>query len=134
MSLLASVQVRSRDARYAQDIHAGQHALVADEPPSLGGADAGPAPYALLLSALGACTSITLSMYAERKGWDVGAIAVDLRHFKEDDAERIERNLRFEKPLTDVQRQRLAEIAETTQVTKKLRRGVAIATVVDARG
>ena len=64
--------------KYVQKIHAGKHELLADEHAALGGADAGPNPFAYLLSGLGACTSITLRMYAERKGWALGAIVVDL--------------------------------------------------------
>ena len=52
------------EARYRTEIQAGHHAIVADEPPSAGGADAGPNPFALVMSGLGACTAITLRMYA----------------------------------------------------------------------
>ena len=67
------------ERNYQVDIEAGRHRLSADEPPALGGADAGPAPFQLLLSALGACTTITLRMYAQRKGWDLNGVDVDLR-------------------------------------------------------
>ena len=66
---VASARVAS-DARYVQDIESGAHRLRSDEPAFRGGTDAGPAPYDLLLAALGSCTSITLRMYAERKGWE----------------------------------------------------------------
>jgi putative redox protein len=68
MTIVATARVDSREARYAQDIHVGTHVLVADEPEPRGGIDAGPRPYEILLAALGACTSITLRMYAEKKG------------------------------------------------------------------
>jgi len=131
MTSVVSVHVRSRDARYVQDIRIGKHTLVADEPEAVGGADEGPPPYALLLSALGACTSITLRMYAERKGWEVGSISVALRHFKEGDADRIERRLRFEKPLSEERKTRLLEIAQKTPVTKTVLHGAAITTTLE---
>jgi len=66
------------EPNYRQAIHCGRHALVADERPLRGGADAGPMPFEYLLAALGACTSITLRMYAERKDWDIGTAGVTL--------------------------------------------------------
>src|SRR5438874_11621420 len=127
MTFVSSVHVRARDARYAQDMRAGKHLVVADEPEALGGADAGPAPYALLLASLGACTSITLRMYADRKGWDLGAVRVDLYlHRDAEKKETITRHLRFGAPLTDEQRTRLLEIAAKTPVTKTLLAGTTI--------
>jgi putative redox protein len=134
MTIIATAQVDSRDARYAQDIHVGTHALVADEPEARGGKDAGPRPYEILLAALGACTSITLRMYAEKKGWDVGAISVGLRFVKEADVDRIERTLRFSKELNPEQRSRLLEIAAKTPVTKTVMHGAAISTTVEGGG
>src|SRR5215216_1855855 len=63
-----------------QEISAGRHKLIADEPPDFGGSDAGPDPYSLLLAALGACTSMTLQLYAKRKGWPLDKVEVSLRH------------------------------------------------------
>lgn len=68
--------------RYTQRVRAGTHILAADEPVALGGDDLGPGPYEYLLAALGACTAMTLRMYAERKGWPVARIGVRLRHEK----------------------------------------------------
>ena len=65
---MASVTVRSGPG-LMQEIQAGGHTLRADEPVAVGGTNAGPDPYALLLSALGACTAMTLRLYAARKGW-----------------------------------------------------------------
>src|SRR5215510_8422050 len=78
-TLIASVHLESGDAPHRQTIRAGHHDLVADEPTTNGGADAGPSPFGLLLSGLAACTSITLRMYADRKGWALGPVRVDLR-------------------------------------------------------
>lgn len=128
MAVIATTHVSS-DAGYAQKIDAGGHALTADEPESAGGTNTGPAPYGLLLSALGACTSITLRMYADKKGWELGKISVELRHIKtHDGGEHIEREIRCEGPLSDEQLSRIADIAERTPVTKTLKTGTAIKT------
>ncbi|MBO9687058.1 MAG: OsmC family protein [Mitsuaria chitosanitabida] len=113
--------------RFRTEIELGPHRLVADEPEVLGGAHAGPAPYDLLLASLGACTAITLRMYADRKGWPLQALEVDLQWRQEDDGPRVLRTLRVV-GLDDAQRERLADIAERTPVTLTLLSGVAIDT------
>ncbi|HSO06085.1 MAG TPA: OsmC family protein, partial [Pelomicrobium sp.] len=125
---------------YANFIHAGRHRLRADEPSSLGGADTGPSPYQLLLASLGACTSMTLRMYAERKGWPLTRVAVDLAHAKvhaEDCAEcesrdgkvdRIERRVHLEGALDADQRARLLEIADRCPVHRTLHGEISIPT------
>jgi len=115
---------------YAVSITAGHHQLNADEGPALGGQDAGPAPYDLLCSALGACTAITLRMYAERKQWPLRAVQVDVRFTREGGEGAIARVLSFEGELDDEQRARLADIAERTPVTLTLKQGVAITTTL----
>lgn len=125
---MARVHARIATARYRTDIRAGTHDLTADEGAALGGADAGPAPYELLLAALGACTAMTLKMYAERKGWPLEALEVDLAYLKVDEAMRIDRRLSLEGPLDADQRARLADIAERTPVTLTLKGGVTIVT------
>ena len=129
---VATAVVRRRETRHVQDITSGAHALQSDEPVARGGADAGPAPYDLLLAALGACTSITLRMYADRKQWELGSVEVDLRFFKTNEEERIERVVRVSGALSDEQRTRLAEICEKTPVTKTLRAGTPIVTRLEA--
>ena len=128
MSHTTIVLVDSRDGQaWAHEITAGHHHLVADEPRSNGGADEGPNPYQLLLSALGACTAITLGMYAQHKGWDLGHVRVRLDHRKDDDGrDHVERTISIGAPLTDEQRERLLDIAGKTPVTKTLRAGVDI--------
>jgi putative redox protein len=122
--------VSSSSSGYGLKVRSGRHELTADEPQSNGGTDTGPAPYPLLLSALGACTSITLRMYADRKSWSLGEIKVDLSFSREGDAEVIEREVRFSAPLSEEQRAHLLEIAERTPVTKTLRQGVRIKTQI----
>jgi putative redox protein len=116
--------------RYVQKIQSGKHALLADEGAVLGGADAGPAPFAYVLSGLGACTSITLRMYAERKGWDLGTVTVRLRFLREEAGIRIEREVALGGALSGEQRQRLAELCEKTPVTLALKGGIPIATTL----
>ena len=128
---MAHVTVIS-EFKYAQQIVSGHHRLTADEPTALGGSDSGPGPYELLLGSLGACTSITLRMYASRKGWELGKITVGMRYAKRDDGEHIDRRLAFSKPVNEEQKTRLLEIAAKTPVTVTLMRGVAIDTSVVA--
>lgn len=110
--------------RYQQAVAAGQHQLLADEPESLGGADSGPAPFDLVMSGLGACTSITLRMYAERKGLALERVSVALSHDKVDidgtSRDRISRQITLEGDLNDEQRRRLLEIANKCPVHRLL--------------
>lgn len=119
-----------------QEVWAGRHTLTADEPEALGGADAGPDPYQLLLAALGSCTSITMRMYAERRQWPLEHVEVRLRHCrvhakdcaeceqKEGFLDRIEKEIVLGGPLSDDQVQRLGEIAEKCPVNRTLRGAV----------
>lgn len=124
---------------YTQRITAGHHELAADEPQPVG-ADAGPTPYDLLLAALGACTSMTVRMYANRKGWPLQQIRVTLRHSRihaEDCAEcettkgwidHIDRDIELAGDLNDEQWQRLHYIADRCPVHQTLTSEVDIAT------
>ena len=76
------VMVSESGPKYGQEIVAGRHRLTADEPASVGGGDTGPTPYDLLLAALGACTTMTLRMYADRKEWPLEHVAASLSHEK----------------------------------------------------
>lgn len=118
-------------APYRTTIRTGgdlQHELTADEPPRLGGTDAGPAPFDILVSALGACTAITLKMYAEKKGWPLEGLEVKLEYLGREPTPRIERVLVPSGPLDDAQRVRLADVAERTPVTLAIKGGVPIHT------
>ena len=110
--------------RYQQEVRVGQHRLLADEPLSVGGDDAGPAPFDFLMAGLGACTSMTLRMYAERKELPLTGIKVTLSHEKiEVDGkprDRIKREITLEGELSDTQRQRLLEIAGKCPVHRAL--------------
>jgi len=128
----ANVIVWGDAGGFAQQIVAGPHRLAGDEPESVGGTGTGPSPYDFLLAALGSCTSMTVAMYARRKGWPLERVTVALRHSKihaEDCAEcetkegrldRIERDVRLDGPLTAEQRARLLEIANKCPVHRTL--------------
>jgi len=118
---------------YTTDIMAGKHGLVADESEQLGGNDFGPSPYELLNAALGACTAMTLQMYARRKGWKLDDVSVHLsfdRSYKEDCMSCHEEDLKLgqydmrieiEGDLDETQRARLLEIAHKCPVHKTLK-------------
>lgn len=112
------------NGRYQQTVIAGQHQFLADEPLSMGGGDAGPAPFDFVMAGLGACTSMTLRMYAERKGLPLTGIQVALTHEKIDvDGARrdlIQRTITLEGALSSEVRQRLLEIANKCPVHKTL--------------
>ncbi len=129
MKRIASAVVAAAGPNYAQNIETGCFALVADEPLGAGGGNAGPAPYNLLLSGLGACTAITLKMYADRKGWSIGRLRVALTLHRDDDGNaHIARRLSSDAPLEAAQWDKLVEIAEKTPVTRTLRAGAVITT------
>ncbi|USI72851.1 OsmC family protein [Sphingomonas morindae] len=114
---------------YRVDIESGAHRLVADEPASRGGEDVGPAPYDLLLAALGACTAITLRMYADRHDWAIRSLDVDLRIVGTPEGNRIRRVLRIDGP-DAAARARLADIAERTPVTLTVKNGMPVETTL----
>ena len=128
----ANVIVWGDAGGFAQQIVAGPHRLAGDEPESVGGTGTGPSPYDFLLAALGSCTSMTVALYARRKGWPLERVTVALRHSKihaadcaecetkEGMLDRIERDVRLDGPLTAEQRARLIEIANKCPVHRTL--------------
>lgn len=123
---MAQGTARIGNDRYRTAIDVGGHAITADEPPAMGGQGVGPAPYDLLLASLGACTAITLRMYADRKQWPLESVEVALRlHGQEE--RRIDRTLTIT-GLDDEQKARMADIAERTPVTLTLKNGLPIDT------
>jgi len=130
----------TRRSRLEQEINIGRHRLLADEPVSVGGLDSGPGPYDLLLAGLGACTSMTLRLYAERKSLPLDRVTVRLSHSKvhaadcetcetkEGMLDRIERAITLEGELDDEQRERLLEIADKCPVHRTLTSEIEIKT------
>ena len=110
----------TRTGRYANEVRAGRHHLPASEPAEMGGDDSGPAPFDYLLASLGACTSITLRMYAERKQIVVERIGVALRMQKSDEATEMTREITLEGDLSQEDRERLLAIAERCPVHRTL--------------
>lgn len=117
---MRTIHVVSGPEAFRQTITVGSHTLVADEPVDAGGSDEGPDPHELLLSALGACTAMTLRMYARRKGWPLDRVSVQISGKKGDSAFEIDRKIALEGVLTDEQRQQLRAIAEKCPVHKTL--------------
>lgn len=125
---------------YTTEVRSGKHQFLADEPISVGGDDLGPGPYDLLVSALGACTAMTMRMYADRKGWDLQEVRVHLQHshvYEEDQTQaegkgakidQIERVIEMEGQLDGKQRARLMEIADRCPVHRTLHNEIRVLT------
>ncbi len=121
---------------FKQEIWAGRHTLVADEPTAVGGTDEGPSPYELLLASLGACTSMTLYLYAQRKKWPLERVEIRLRHQREEVEDcvhceteerlldHVEKEIVVSGPLTPEQVERLGEIAEKCPVNRTLKKAI----------
>lgn len=134
------VSIKDKTNKFLTQIQSGKHSLLADEPADVGGEDLGPSPYQLLTSALGACTAMTMRMYADRKGWEINEIKVHLNHEKkhsEDCADcekptskidHFERIIEIDSQLDETQRQRLLEIANKCPVHRTLEGEVKVET------
>lgn len=130
--MASKVRITSTADNYRHQIQAGKFALVTDEPARLGGQDAGPAPFDLYLASLAACTAITLRMYAQKKGWELGKFRAELElAFDDDGKPHVHRTLHSDQPLSEAQWTRLLDVVERTPVTKAMREG---ATITSVRG
>lgn len=136
------VTVRTGPGGYRSEIRADGHLLVADEPKGLGGGGTGPTPYALLLAGLGACTGMTVRMYADRKGWPLQEVVVRLRHGRNHGAdcenceaadarlERVDREIELVGPLDAEQRARLLQIANQCPMHRTIGSGFRVETTL----
>ena len=132
----------SLTGRFTQNMRSGRHTLIADEPESAGGNDAGPGPYEYLLMALGACTGMTLRMYAEHKQLPLRLVRVKLSHRKihardcrdcetrEGKVDEITREIELQGELTVEQRQKLLEIANRCPVHRTLTSEIKVRTTL----
>jgi len=124
MSKTAAVTVVNGETPYVVTLSDGTHQWLADEPPEAGGGNRGPSPHQLVLSGLGACTSITLRIYAERKRWPLTGVTVELQ-FNPDGppaggGSDIRRRITLRGDLTGEQRERLLQIANACPVNRTL--------------
>jgi putative redox protein len=137
--IVTSLSNLKNEVRYG-----GDHKLITDEPSEVGGEDAGPDPYTLILGALGSCISMTVTLYAKRKGWALQRVIVRLRQQRihavdcqecvdgtEGYVHRIERSVTFEGNLSEEQRARLREIAHKCPVHKTLTSEIVISELND---
>lgn len=135
MSRTVVVRTVAEGDAFGNAITIGPHRLAADEPADSGGADAGPAPFEMLMAALGACTSMTIRGYAARKGWRVTEVEVRLKRVKGEPGAKpenlLERTLRIEGEIDGDQRKRLLEIAEKCPVHRALTVGTPVRTVLE---
>lgn len=121
---LGVVKVTESEAPFTNQVITAKHTWLADEPEDIGGLDKGPAPMEMVLAGLGACTSMTLRMYAQRKEWALEKVSVTLVHEQKAAADgksdKFVRHIEVEGDLTEEQRQRLLEIANKCPVHKTL--------------
>ena len=138
----AVVVAETRAGKFEQSVTIGPHRFLADEPVAAGGRDSGPSPYELLIAGLGACTAMTLRLYADQKALPLTGVSVTLKHSKihaadcatcetkEGKLDRIERTIALEGPLDAAQRARLLEIADKCPVHRTLTSEVEIRTAL----
>jgi putative redox protein len=132
------VVTRIGQEKYRTQVVAGGQTLVVDEPAEVGGGGEAPTPYDLLLGSIGACTAMTLRMYADRNGWPLESVTVRLRQARshaKDCADcatkhvgvnQIEREMELSGPLTDEMRERLTQIADRCPIKQTLERGITV--------
>ncbi|HEV2873853.1 MAG TPA: OsmC family protein [Thermoleophilaceae bacterium] len=126
---------RRVDGRLEQSVEVRGHQLTADEPRDHGGGDSGPSPQELLAASLASCTAITMEMYAQRKGWDVGDIAVDVDYepAQRGSPTRFKMEVGLPKELPEEQREKLMQIAAKCPVHRTLEGEVMFEETVELR-
>jgi putative redox protein len=118
---MASASSRRRQG-FETEVVIRDHRLTVDEPTDVGGADAGPTPTELLAASLASCTAITMELYAERKGWELGAVEVDVEWPNAvEGGRKLDVSIRIPAALSDEQRERLLVIAAKCPVHRALR-------------
>jgi putative redox protein len=121
VSRMRSARVRTSQGKFGQRIQIGGHVLTSDESTANGGSDAGPEPHEFLLAGLGACTSMTIKLYADRKEWPLRGVDVTIDGQHDDTrAFIVHRTIVLEGELTDEQRQRLLDVANKCPVHRTL--------------
>ena len=123
--------VETGEGRYANHVTMGSHSLISDEPERLGGDNLGPNPFDLLGAALAACTSMTIRMYAERKGWDVQNLTVSVDHQRDRGHDTFTRIISFDGPLGEEERERLIDVSHRCPVHRVMEGSATILTETD---
>lgn len=135
---MKSVSVHTGAQPYKTKVTDGAHHWIVDEPTALGGLDTGPDPFAMLLSSLGSCTAITLKMYANRKGWDVQDIHINLNLVSTDEGGQKQTvfisEMTIDGNLDETQLKRLRQIARACPISKLLEGKISIETLIQNSG
>ncbi|WP_436870534.1 OsmC family protein [Acinetobacter courvalinii] len=131
MSIIASSKVLTLPEPWKGEVSSGTHQFLTDKPEQFGGHDTGPAPYDFLTASLVSCTMITLRMYAQHKGIDLGEFTVEVDfHTNREQQERIERRVVFRQPVSQDLQEKLLNVCSKTPVTKTLLRSLDIHTMI----
>jgi len=131
MAIIANAKVKTYPEPWSGEVLSGKHQLITDKPESFGGQDKGLAPYDFVCSGLISCTMITLRMYAQHKGFDLGEFTVEADfNANKEGKEWIERRLSFANALSEELHHKVLDICQKTPVTKTLLRSVEINTSI----
>ncbi|OKH17984.1 OsmC family protein [[Limnothrix rosea] IAM M-220] len=130
---MATINVSSNGTRYGQNVSVRDFQFVADEPSSIGGDDRGATPMEYVLAGLGACKAITIRMYAERRGWSLDTVDVQINYERSSAKEKpfVQAQLIFSGDLDEAQRARLKEIGDRCPVHRFLSEQLTIETTID---